>query len=88
MTTHPDFPSLTVEEVLHRWPRTADVFFRHRMACVGCTMAPFESLPEAAGHYGLPADDFVDEIRHAARKPPERSPHPAPPGGGRGSGSL
>ena len=66
MRHHRDLPRLTVAQVLHLWPRTSRVFFRHRMACVGCTMAPFESLPEAAGHYGLPAEDFVDEIRLAA----------------------
>lgn len=78
MTTHPDFQSLTVEQVLHRWPRTCQVFLRHRMACVGCTMAPFETLPEAAGHYHLPADDFVAEIRRAvcqqrSAQPPDRN---------------
>ena len=69
MTRRPHFHQITVEETLHRWPATARVFLDHRLACVGCTMAPFERLPEAAGHYGLPEDDFLDEIQRAASGP-------------------
>ena len=72
MTTRPYLRHVTVEDTLDRWPHTARVFLAHRMACVGCTMAPFESLPEAAGHYGLPEDDFLEEIHRATLLAPPR----------------
>lgn len=43
----------TVEEVISRCPQAGAVFTRLRMACVGCVMAPFETLVEAAAAYHL-----------------------------------
>jgi len=56
---------LTVAEVLGRWPRVIPVFLSHGMACVGCAAAPFETLAEVAGIYGLPQDKFIDELLQA-----------------------
>lgn len=59
------FGHMTVAEVLSRWPQTIPMFMRHRMACVGCVMAPFESLAEAVAIYDLPLPEFVSELQHA-----------------------
>lgn len=56
---------MTIEDVLARWPETADVFNRHNMACVGCPVAPFYTVAEAAVVYKLPAEDFVRELEEA-----------------------
>lgn len=53
---------MTVEDVLNRWPETAEVFGRHNMACIGCPVAPFYSIAEAAGVYSLPLDEFLEEL--------------------------
>jgi hybrid cluster-associated redox disulfide protein len=53
---------LTVAEVLTRWPQAIQVFFRHRMACVGCTMAPFDTIADAAAIYGLPLSFLLSEL--------------------------
>lgn len=60
-----DLGTVTVEELLRRRPEAARVFFRHRMACVGCAMSPFDSLPDAAASYRLPVEGFLEEIRRA-----------------------
>lgn len=57
-------PDLRVAEVLSRWPQTMPVFFRHRMLCVGCAMAPFETLADVAAIYGLDLDQFFSELEH------------------------
>ncbi len=63
---HPEIAAdLTVTELLTRWPQTVDVFFRHHMACVGCVMAPFESVSQVATNYGLPCARLLRELRHA-----------------------
>jgi len=51
---------MTVSEILEQWPRTARVFYQHKMACVGCALAPFYSLEEAVGIYHL----SLDQLRH------------------------
>lgn len=54
---------LTVAEVMARWPQTIPVFIHHRMACVGCAMAPFETLAEVAAIYDLDLNCFLGELQ-------------------------
>jgi hybrid cluster-associated redox disulfide protein len=54
---------LTVAEVMDRWPQTIPIFFRYRMACVGCPIAPFETLAEVATIFSLDLDGFVNELQ-------------------------
>jgi hybrid cluster-associated redox disulfide protein len=53
----------TVAEVLARWPAAIAVFLRRRMACVGCVMARFDTLREAAESYAVPPPLLLDEVR-------------------------
>lgn len=61
-----DLTRSTVGDVLSRSPRTAAVFHRRRMACVGCTMAPFDTVAEAACVYGIEPERLAAELRRAA----------------------
>jgi hybrid cluster-associated redox disulfide protein len=60
-------PTLTVGEVLDRWPTTARVFVRRSMACVGCAMSAFDTLGEAAAVYGVVLHTLLKELREASR---------------------
>jgi len=53
---------LTIEGLLTRWPQTAVVFHQHNMACVGCAVASFYTITEAASVYGLSAEQLLDEL--------------------------
>jgi len=53
---------LTIEDLLTRWPQTAVVFHQHNMACVGCAVASFYTVTEAANVYGLSPEQFLDEL--------------------------
>ena len=53
---------LIVADVLTCWPQTIPVFTHHRMACVGCAMAPFETLAEVAAIYELDLNCFLSEL--------------------------
>ncbi|HXP75554.1 MAG TPA: hypothetical protein VN823_15525 [Stellaceae bacterium] len=68
MNARSEMPSLdhSVEEIMARWPATARVFIRRKMACVGCIMAPFQTLAAAARSYGLPESELLEEIQNAA----------------------
>ena len=55
-------PALSVIETLQRFPQTARIFVRHRMACVGCDIAAFHTVAEAAAIYGVDADRFFIEL--------------------------
>ena len=54
--------SMMIASILTQWPHTAQVFHQHRMACVGCALAPYYSLAEAASIYRLSVDELLDDI--------------------------
>ena len=58
---------MTVDELLKRWPETAVVFNEHHMACVGCVVAEFYTIAEAADVYGISAEAFVAELASAIK---------------------
>ena len=64
---HPLTHDLTISEILQRWPQTADVFLRHRMACVGCAIAPFETLAEVSKIYQVNLEKFLLELQDASQ---------------------
>jgi hybrid cluster-associated redox disulfide protein len=51
-----------VADLLIEWPQTIPIFLRHRMNCVGCSMAAFETLGDALHIYGLPQAPFLAEV--------------------------
>jgi hybrid cluster-associated redox disulfide protein len=53
----------TVAVLLDRDPLAARVFLRHGMQCVGCAIAPFETLAEVCGIYGMPLEPLLEELR-------------------------
>lgn len=61
--------AMKISEVLDQWPATADVFHKHDMACVGCVVAPFYTIADAASIYSLSLTDFVGELTVAIRGP-------------------
>ena len=68
---------LIVADVLRRWPATVRVFLDRRMACVGCAMAPFMTLAEAARSYGLDPLPLIEDLRRAAGAAPGHRPEGA-----------
>jgi len=64
----------TVADLLARWPRVARVFVRHRMACIGCAIAPFESVAEVAAIYHVPVERFIEELQRVTEASGDRPP--------------
>ncbi len=58
-------PDTNVDELITRFPRTVQIFIRHRMHCVGCEVARFESLEEACRIYRRPLDPLLADLRRA-----------------------
>lgn len=57
-----------IEPTLERYPAAAAGFVRRGMACVGCDMARFDTVRDAARAYHQPAADLVAELTAAARR--------------------
>ena len=56
-------PGWTIERVLDACPHATAVLLRRGMACVGCAMAPFETLTEATREYHLDLAEVLAELR-------------------------
>lgn len=61
---------LSVADVMERWPNTIKVFLRYQTACVGCEMAPFETIASAADVYKLPLQLFLADLQQAVELTP------------------
>jgi hybrid cluster-associated redox disulfide protein len=44
---------MTMDEIMRRWPATIRVVLRNGMLCVGCPIASFHTLAEAAREHEL-----------------------------------
>jgi hybrid cluster-associated redox disulfide protein len=55
----------TMAEVMACCPAAARVLVRHRMHCVGCVFAPFETLAEACAAYGVSVERLLAELADA-----------------------
>ncbi|HEY2904285.1 MAG TPA: DUF1858 domain-containing protein [Vicinamibacterales bacterium] len=54
--------TMTVADVLLRRPLAARILVNHHMHCVGCAIAPFETLVEACEIYGISIGDLLAEL--------------------------
>jgi hybrid cluster-associated redox disulfide protein len=71
----PDIAKMSLAEIMSRWPPTIRVFLDRRMHCVGCPIAPFHTVVDAAEEHGLSYDVLLAELqaragRDAVRPPP------------------
>lgn len=62
MAVHPPLADLTMAELMSGRPAVVPVLLRHGLACPGCAMAPFMTVREAAGAYGLELGALLDEF--------------------------
>lgn len=63
-----DIADLSVAEIMFSWPSAIRVFLDHRMHCVGCPIAPFHTLVDAAEEHGLLLADLVADIERERLK--------------------
>ncbi len=70
MISTPSIPlDLSVDQLFKRWPQVAPVFLRYRMACLGCSLAMFDTLRDVAWNYGLEPEPFLQELERAIAAP-------------------
>lgn len=60
-----DIDDLSLAEIMSKWPSTIRVFLDRRMHCVGCPIAPFHTLVDAAEEHALLLGGLVADIERA-----------------------
>jgi hybrid cluster-associated redox disulfide protein len=56
---------MTVAEILESWPETVSVFQDFKTACVGCVMAPFDTMVDVARIYELELSEIMEALHRA-----------------------
>lgn len=65
MTTTMPTKDMTVAEVLEQWPKAVTVFQAYKTACVGCSMAPFDTMVDVAREYNLELAEILAALEIA-----------------------
>ena len=60
--SQPIIATTTVAEALLQRPLAARILVKHHMHCIGCAIAPFETVAEACEIYGVSLQDILDEL--------------------------
>lgn len=59
---------MTIEEVLEAWPETAVIFQDYAAACIGCDLASFCTLNEAANEYQITPHTFLQDLQRCIQE--------------------
>jgi hybrid cluster-associated redox disulfide protein len=59
---------MKIDEVLKKYPETAEVFAKHGFHCIGCIAASFESIEQGATAHGVDVDELIEDLNKAIKK--------------------
>jgi len=62
--------TMSMDAIMRRWPETIRVVLRHHMLCVGCPMAPFQTVAEACRDNGVDKAVFLEDVRRVIEDGP------------------
>ncbi len=58
---------MTMDAIMRAWPVTIRVLLDSHLLCVGCPIAPFHSVADAAREHGVEQARLVGDLRAAIR---------------------
>ncbi|MCB1425865.1 MAG: DUF1858 domain-containing protein [Zhengella sp.] len=64
---------MTIEEVMDAWPDTVSVVLHHGMFCVGCPIAGFHTVVDAAHEHAVDLERFTTDLQGAIEGPGGKS---------------
>lgn len=62
MNDHKITKDMTFGQVLKDYPQVAPIFMKFGMHCIGCHIAPAETIEQGAMAHGVDADQLVNEL--------------------------
>lgn len=54
---------MTIEDVMNAWPDTVSVVLNHGMYCVGCPIAGFHTVVDAAHEHAVDLETFATDLQ-------------------------
>ena len=59
---------MKISEVAQKYPKTAFVFIDYGLHCIGCPVAPDETIEQAVQTHQLDLNKFLKDLNNAADK--------------------
>ncbi len=59
---------MTFQEVLTKYPKTASIFYKHGMHCIGCVLASQETIEQGAKAHGINIKKLIEDLNKAINK--------------------
>jgi hybrid cluster-associated redox disulfide protein len=56
-------------KLLEDAPQCIPVLLKYHMGCVGCAMAPFDTINDVIRIYSLPQEEFLSDLHNALYTP-------------------
>ena len=53
---------MLIGEVVEKYPKTAEVFFKNGLQCLGCAMAGMETIEQGAKGHGMDIEKLMKEL--------------------------
>lgn len=64
-------PTMPMDVVMRRWPATITVLIGHNMHCVGCALASFHDVYDAAFEHSIDEAVLLADLERAVAEKPE-----------------
>jgi len=60
--------TMSIEEVVMKWPKTFNTFMEFGLHCIGCEAASFENIEQGALAHGIDVDELVAALNKVAEE--------------------
>lgn len=61
-------PEMSMDEIMREWPTTIGVILAHGMLCVGCPIAAFQTVADAAREHGIAEAELMRDLQAAIKQ--------------------
>jgi hybrid cluster-associated redox disulfide protein len=58
--------SMSIMEIVQKYPQTVEVFRNFGMGCLGCSAARFENVEQGAAAHGIDIEALINDLNKVA----------------------
>lgn len=59
--------NMSLNDVISKYPQTAEVFMKNGLHCIGCGIAAFETIDHGAKAHGIKTDKLLKELNDSIK---------------------
>ena len=59
---------MVLGEVITKYPKTVEIFFKHGLPCASCQLASGETIEQAAELHGIKLEKLLKDLNNSVKK--------------------